>query len=127
MSEPASLKLYAVRNSAGQWFRGRYPHGNAWISDIQAAKLYAKIGQARGRVSFFANLRPDLPTPELVEFSVTESGVIDESQRVARVRKRKAEQVERSRIRQAEWQRKEAEAAIAKAQSTLARLGGRES
>lgn len=89
----ATLTLYAVRNREGKWFRskGYGGYGDTWTSDIGKAKLYAKIGQARGRASFFATRWPEHDTPDIVEFTATETRVLPEGERVQWVAKKKAE------------------------------------
>ena len=39
-----SIKLYAVRNKKGFWFRakGYGGHGNSWVESLNDAKLYTK-------------------------------------------------------------------------------------
>ena len=47
-----NLELYVVRNKEGKYFRtkGYSGYGDTWVDDIQKAKVYPKIGQARSRL-----------------------------------------------------------------------------
>lgn len=68
------LTMYAVRNQEGKFFRakGYGGYGNTWVDDLKKAKIYPRIGQARSRVTFFANTYPQYGIPDLVELRVTE-------------------------------------------------------
>lgn len=81
------IKLYAIRNSEGKWFRrkGYGGWGESWTDKFSAARIFNKIGYARTQVTFFARRWPEYGVPELVELKVTESSVIDETDRVAKV------------------------------------------
>ena len=87
--------LYTVQNSKGQWYRskGYGGHGDSWIDNFDGAKIYGKIGPARRVVGYFANNWPTFPTPNIVELSIDNMTVIDESVRVAKQKlaKKKAE------------------------------------
>ena len=87
----SELRLYAVRNQEGQWFRakGYGGYGKTWVDDIMRAKLYTHIGQARSRVTYFATEWPEYGIPNIVEFTVTESRVLDEQDRVGKAQERK--------------------------------------
>lgn len=97
-----ALTLYAVRNREGRWFRskGYGGYGETWTPEIGKAKLYTKIGQARGRVTFFANKWPEFGTPDIVEFVATEQAVLPEAERVQRATAKKAEQEAARKVRQ---------------------------
>jgi hypothetical protein len=83
------IKMYAVRNSKGHWFRAKGRDGynkKTWVAELEKAKFYTKIGQARARVTFFANNNPNnLPLLEIVEFTASVTGVIDEKERILKV------------------------------------------
>lgn len=98
----ATLTLYAVRNREGRWFRskGYGGYGETWTADIGKAKLYTKIGQARGRVTFFANKWPEHGTPDIVEFVAAEQAVLPEAERVQKATAKKAEQEAARKVRQ---------------------------
>ncbi len=96
------LTLYAVRFDDGKWFRSRGygGYGDHRVPELKDAKLYSKIGQARGRVTFFAKRWPEYSAPSIVELHVTQLQVVNDGDRVqktlakneARERKRKEEQ-----------------------------------
>jgi hypothetical protein len=119
------LTLYAVRNRDGKFFRakGFGGSGDTWVDEIGKAKIYPRIGQARSRVTYFANNYPQFGIPELVELHVTEIVAVQETNRVQKAQDRKIKKEAESKKRHAEWQRQEAERQIADAQRTLARLG----
>lgn len=126
--KPASiLTLYAVRNHEGRWFRsvGYGGHGQQWVDDIQRAKIYAKIGQARARVTYFANLTDDLPPPDLVELTVTRSRVIDEAKRVAKAKAAKKTEKQRRAAANAKWRLELAQEDLKRAQEALDREKGK--
>jgi hypothetical protein len=122
----ATITLYAVRNRDGKWFRskGYGGYGETWVADIGKAKLYTKIGQARGRVSFFAGKWPEHGVPDIVEFTATMTAVLPEAGRVSEVAERKARQeaARAVRIKQAEVERATRDKQDAEAR--LARLRG---
>lgn len=97
-----TLTLYAVRNREGRWFRskGYGGYGDTWTADVSKAKTYTKIGQARGRVSFFASRWPEHGVPDLVEFTATETAVLPEAGRVAKVAEKKAVQEATRKVRE---------------------------
>lgn len=81
MSE--ELLFFGVRSKDGKWFRrkGFSGYGESWVSELTKARIYNKIGHARQIVSFFAERHPSYGVPDVVEFKVTESRVIDETER----------------------------------------------
>jgi len=130
MSEPL-LKLYAVRNSDGLYFksRGYSGYGKMWV-ELRDAKTYGKIGQARSRITFFARNYKDFPPPELVELHVTAAVVLDETARLEKVVGVHARKQEEQKVRQAKMDLeyayedlKLAEQKIEKARKTARRYG----
>ena len=95
------LELYAVRNKKGKWFhaKGYSGYGDTWVDDINKAKIYTKIGQARGRVSFFANNYPKYGTPDLIILKCTQMEVVDETERVLTQKKKKEIAKKKAEIR----------------------------
>jgi hypothetical protein len=87
MTEP--LTFWLVRNDAGQWFRrkGYGGGGETWVDDKSKARVFTKLGQARARVTYFANAFPGYPPPSIVELTVTEERELDDSERVGKVLK----------------------------------------
>lgn len=117
------LVLYVVRNSKGQYFRakGFSGSGESWVDDINKAKIYGKIGGARGTVTYFAQ-NPKFPVPEIVKLTVTGMEVIDEKARVQKVLDKKAREEQEQEKRRAERQLKAAQEKLALAQAELNRL-----
>lgn len=87
------LEVYVVRNSEGQWLRskGYGGSGKTWVDDLQQARLYTKIGPARGRVTWFTKNYPDYPMPDLVKLTVTQMEVITSEKERVEDKIRKAE------------------------------------
>jgi hypothetical protein len=98
------IKMYAVRNSKGQWFqaKGRDSYNKkTWVDELEKAKFYTKIGQARARVTFFANNNPhNLPPPEIVELTASVTAVLNENDRLGKVVKAKKLEEERRKNRE---------------------------
>ena len=78
--------LYAIRNSDGQWFRRKGYGGRdeSWTPDFTKARIYARIGGARGVIGFFANNYPKYPAPNLVSLLIDRVEVINEAERIAK-------------------------------------------
>lgn len=120
-----TITLYAIRNSKGEWFRakGRDGYGKkTWNEDLNIAKLYTKLSQARARVTFFANNYKDFPVPQLVEFQATQVRVVDETERVAKAKLKKQLEVENRKKIHAEVELKHAQAALAEAKAKIKKL-----
>ena len=73
------MKIYAVRNKDGKFFRpiGYGGYGQNWVDSIEKDKLYTKIGQAKSRVTFFTRNYPNFKSPDLLEFDLGEPTVLD--------------------------------------------------
>ena len=117
------LVLYVVRNAKGQYFRakGFSGSGNTWVDDINKAKIYGKIGGARGTVTYFAQ-DTNYPIPDIVKLTVTGMEVIDESARVKKVLDKKAKEKQEREARNAKYQLEQAKARLASAEAELKRL-----
>lgn len=124
MSEKINLQLYAVRNSDGQFFRAKgYGGGGAtWVDDLCRAKIYANIGQARSRVTFFANNYPKYPTPQLIVIKANELEILDETERVEKAKQKKLKEVEQRKINEQEWKIEQAQKDLKDAQDRLKKL-----
>lgn len=87
------LEVYAVRNSDGQWLRskGYGGSGEIWVDDLRQARLYPKIGPARGRVTWFTKNYPEYPMPDLVKLTVTQMEVVTSEKERVEDKIRKAE------------------------------------
>lgn len=116
-------KLYAVRNSSGQWFRakGFGGYGDSWVDELEKARIYGKIATARACVSYWAGACPEYPAPELVELRVTEAVVLDEAARVAKAKKSKAEREAEIARREAKWRLVSAKKEMERAKQELKR------
>ena len=123
MSEEIQLELYVVRNQEGKFFRskGYGGYGDTWVDDIQKAKIYPKISQARSRVTWFYNNYPKYGIPSIIKLGVCEMEVLDETERVEKAHQRKLTEKDRSRIRQAKWELDRAERELENAQQRLNR------
>lgn len=117
------LVVYVVRNSKGQYFRakGISGYGDSWVDEINRAKIYPKIGGARGTVTYFAQ-NPNFPIPEILKLTVTKVEVIDETKRVEKVLNKKAREVQENKARRAKRELEEAQIKFQSAQAELNRL-----
>lgn len=117
------LVLFVVRNAKGQFFRakGFSGSGESWVNDINKAKIYGKIGGARGTVTYFAQ-DTNYPVPEIVKLTVSGMEVIDEKDRVAKVLAKKAREKEEQLQRKAKRDLEDAERRLADAQRNLNKL-----
>ena len=122
-----AVTLYIVRNQEGRYFHavgyGGGPN-RSWTEDIEKARIYVKLGQARSRVSYFATRWPDFGVPDVVELRAEVVGVVDDAARVAKVKERAVTKEARRRAADAKQRMKQAEAELARAQAEIARLGG---
>jgi hypothetical protein len=94
----ATFDLFAVRNREGKWFRrkGYGGTGDSWVEEFARARIYTKIGPARGVVSFFANTYPEYGVPDLIRLTCTATAVESEGERVKKVKAAKE-------FREAKW------------------------
>ena len=117
-----TLILYTVRNEKGQYFRakGYGGSGNTWVDDINKAKIYGRIGGARGTITWFANNYPKYPTPELVKLTVTGFEVLDETKRVEKAKQKKIKEEAERKKREAERRKADAERELQNAERKLA-------
>jgi hypothetical protein len=106
------LVLYLVRNRKGKWFRakGYEGSGDSWVEDINKARIYTKLAQARGRRTFFATNYPDFGVPDIVELIVIGSRVIDDVDAFEKAKKKKEreQQLQQERAEKYEIERIEA-------------------
>ncbi len=106
--------LYVVRNKEGKFFRskGFGGYGQTWVTELEKAKFYPKVGQAKSRVTFFAGAYPQYGICDIIVFEIKpEMGVVvdmttvtqkklkkkalDEAQRKADDNRRQIEELER--------------------------------
>lgn len=87
------LKLYAVRNKEGKWFRakGQGGHGESWVDGLTTARIYGKIGPARATATFFSDPSryPDYPPPDVVELILAQVVAVDQKERIDKVNSEK--------------------------------------
>ncbi len=91
MTELLTLDLYAVRSKDGKWYcsRGYGGGGSKWVDDINDAKLYSRIGQAKSQVTYWAKHYPEYGVPTLVHITCEpELEFIDQEARVAKALKK---------------------------------------
>lgn len=97
------MNLYVVRNREGQFFRakGFGGGGQSWVKELEKAKFYAKLGQAKSRVTFFTKEYPNYGCPDILEFTldVSAAKVMDMTETtqksIAKIAKRALEQEKR--------------------------------
>lgn len=99
------LKVYAVRNTKGLFFRskGYGGYGENWVKDLKDAKIYLKIGTARRVVTFYNNLEnKDYGAPELIQLTLSNAIVLDETNRLVKAKIKKQKDVLSQKINNAE-------------------------
>lgn len=118
------ISFYAVRNEQGKYFRstGYCGYGDTWVDSLNKAKIYSRIGPARGQVTYFANAYPEYEIPEIVELQVTNAIAIKETARVKKAQENKAKADAKYTKYIAEYTRRNAEKQIADAQNILNNL-----
>ena len=91
MEVQIDLKLYAVQSKDGKWLRakGYSGSGNSWVENIEDAKIYPKLGNARRQVTWWSNHFSDFGIPHVIEFSITKGLIIDETERVKKSMEKK--------------------------------------
>lgn len=119
-----TLKLYVVRNKEGKYFRrkGYGGYGDTWVEGMATARIYAKIGPARSMCTFFARAYPKFGIPEIVELSVSETRVLDQSSRVSSALSKREEKEARQKLEYKEWQKQQLEKEISEATKKLKNL-----
>ena len=105
------LSLYAVRSKDGKYFKNIGYSGSSgrksWVDSLDKARIYAKIGQARSRVTWWSEHYPEYGTPELIELVVNEVKVVDDSGVIKKNKKRKLQNAIRSTKRMIEYAEKQ--------------------
>lgn len=76
------LTFYAVRSSDGKFFK-RYgwhlKYQDMFVDDIGKARIYAKPGPAKSRITVFAKRFPTEQKADLVELHITNISIFDEA------------------------------------------------
>jgi hypothetical protein len=100
--EPPLAIFWAIRNEKGEYFKtGTSSSSPRWVKDLGLARIYSKLGPARGKVTALANLdwNADNPIADIVEFVVNDVRVIDQKERVAKSQAKKAHKEADRKIR----------------------------
>lgn len=97
------MKIFIVQNKQGKYLRskgfdGKNPiKSTNWVDKIEDAKIYTKIGTAKGRVTFFFHNYPKFGCANILEFDLTkmQPTVIDlekeTTKKVAKIKQKEAE------------------------------------
>jgi hypothetical protein len=118
------LELYAVRSQDGKWFRrkGYGGYGETWAEDFEKARIYNRIGPARGVVTWFAKRYPEYGVPNLVRLVITKAVLVDETERVEKRNKKEQEWLAKRDERQAKLLLKSAQKRLEEAQQKVDEL-----
>ncbi len=89
------MKIYFLQSQDGQFFksRGQSGYGPRWVEDMEQAKPYLKIGQAKAQITRWNTLFPSFGVPLLVECDVTVKEVIDLTKQVKDAKQKKLEKL----------------------------------
>lgn len=90
-SDIEHLDFYLVRNQEGKWFRrkGYGGSGDTWVDDIHKARVYARLGPARGIVSFFVNKYSKYGVPDIIHFKAQPFAILNEAERIKKAKDHK--------------------------------------
>jgi hypothetical protein len=118
------LELYVVVNQEGQFFRavGYGGYGKSWVDTIDKAKIYAKLGQARSRVTYWYNNHPKYGRPKILKLTATGIEILDEVERLEKTKEKKLTKEARYKAREAKYQLERAERQLKEAQEQIDRL-----
>lgn len=115
------LKFYAIQLTTGEWYRARSGNrSSGWVKELKKAKIYGNVSQARSRITMFAN--ENRIVPDLIEFTLTGSRVVDETERLARAKLEKQQKLDAQEVRRVEFELKRAEHAMQQAKERIASL-----
>jgi hypothetical protein len=123
MENVPNLDFFLVRNKEGKWFRrkGYGGSGDTWVDEIKRARVYARLGPARGIVTFFVNhYDPKYGVPDIVHFKAEPFEVINESERVKKAKEQKDAADAKRKAADAKWRLEAAEKAFEAAKKDLA-------
>ena len=112
-------KVWALRYPDGTWFLRERCVGAGRPIALQDAKLFRLLSQARGAVTRSA--RGGGPKLDIVEFTLGDGVVLDESERVARIEVDHSTKAERDAARRAKRDLEHAQRQFAEAQAALNR------
>ena len=117
------IEFFAVRSKDGKYFRSVGFSGRSnWVDDIKKAKIYPKIGGARGCVTWFAKNYPEYGVPDIIKITANQAVVLNEAERVDRAIKKKEERELKRQKEQAKRKLKAAECEFEKASENLRNL-----
>lgn len=111
MDELNQLEFFLVRSQDGKWFRskGYGGYGDNWVSEIKKARVYNRIGPARACVSYYATHYPSYKTPQIIKCTIGNYDIIDEAERIQKVKDRKKKAEETRELRRKEYALKQAQ------------------
>lgn len=103
------MKLYVVRNKQGKFFRS-VKHawcGGSWVDGLDEAKFYAKIGQAKGRVTYLHKDDPSYGCSDILEFDLdpAQAKILDMQGETDKKIKRANEKALKQEISRREWEK----------------------
>ena len=104
----AFVKIYAVQNKEGKFFRakGYGGSGESWTDDVKKARLYLKQAPASRTVSYFAEHWPEFGVPSLVEMSVGEIKILDQTAVFEKRQQVKKKRADKQLALRDEWNKK---------------------
>ena len=103
------MKLYVVRNTQGKFFRpvGQIGHRDGqWQSELNKAKFYPKLSQAKSRVTFFAKNSPKFGVCDVLEFTldVNQAVVMDMTESTNEAIEKAKIAADKYELRRREWE-----------------------
>ena len=118
------LKLYAIRNRDGQYFRakGYGGCGKTWVDNLTKARVWPRTAPARAQITYFATSHSKYGVPKLVELHVTRVVEVDETARVKKVVAKKELNTALRAVRNRRDEIRRAEENLASEQARLDRL-----
>ncbi len=120
------MKLYVVVNSDGHFFRskGFGGYGKTWVAELEGARFYTKLGQAKSRVTWFARTYPQYPAPSIVFWEiVSQFGTVVEMGSYAKNAIKKIEdRKEKDRLKRIDYEIKRLEEQKIKSDAQIIRL-----
>lgn len=80
--ENEGLYFYAVMSQDGKYYksRGMGGYGDRWVDDLSRARIYPKIGQAKGQITYWSKYEKEYGIPRLVVLKVTIDDVLDQEE-----------------------------------------------
>lgn len=87
------LEFFAVRNQDGLWFRNKGYNGTGanWVDSLKKARVYSRIGPAKGVITWYVNHSPELPALQLFKFTVSATEIVDLNLKAVKTREIKNE------------------------------------